>query len=70
MSRGGKRDGAGRPRKGHKKSLNIRLSIEVVEEIRRRAVSQHKPLGDVVEDAIIKTQHYGEGFDVSSGDNQ
>lgn len=56
MSSGGKREGAGRPRKANRQALNVRLSVEVVEEIRQRAAEQNKSLGDVVAEAIMQSK--------------
>lgn len=53
MSSGGKREGAGRPRKGNRQALNVRLSVEVIEEIRHRASAQGKSLGEIVEQAVM-----------------
>lgn len=53
MSSGGKREGAGRPRKANRQALNVRLSVEVIEEIRHRAAAQRKSLGEIVEQAVI-----------------
>lgn len=56
MSSGGKREGAGRPRKDNVVSLHIRVPVEVAEEIRARAKVEKKPIGDVITDCIQKSK--------------
>ncbi len=55
MSSGGKREGAGRPRKDYKK-LSVEVPEEVAVEVKRRAVEQKKSQGEVVAEAIKKTK--------------
>lgn len=52
MSSGGKREGAGRPRKNNIVSLHVRVPIEVAEEVRAMAKVEKKPIGDVIVDCI------------------
>ena len=56
MSSGGKREGAGRPRKDNQVSLHVRVPVEVEQEVRARAKAQGKSKSDVVAEAIIKTK--------------
>lgn len=56
MSSGGKREGAGRPRKDNVVSLHVRVPVEVEQEVRTRAKEQGKSKSDVVAEAIIKTK--------------
>lgn len=55
MGSGGKREGAGRPRKDYKK-LSVEVPEVVVVEVRRRAIEQNISQGEVVAEAIIKTK--------------
>lgn len=55
MSSGGKREGAGRPRKNYE-SMTIRVPEEVAVEVKQRSVEQKKSQGEVVAEAIKKTK--------------
>jgi hypothetical protein len=54
MASGGKREGAGRPRKEDNIVVSIRIHRAVAERIRSIAKAQKKTLGEVVEDAMNK----------------
>lgn len=54
-TRGGKRTGAGRPRKNYE-MMTIRVPEEVVVEVRRRAIEKNISQGEVVAEAIEKTK--------------
>lgn len=49
MNRGGKREGAGRPRKEDKVAITIRINNET-------AMTQGKSQGEIVEDSVKSTQ--------------
>lgn len=51
MSRGGKREGAGRPRRDLV-SISIRVPQEVAEIIKQRAIAEKKSQGDVITEAV------------------
>lgn len=53
MSSGGKREGAGRPRKDNVVSLHVRVPEEVAVEVKRRAIEQKKSQGEVIAEAIM-----------------
>jgi hypothetical protein len=53
MASGGKREGAGRPRKEDNIVVSIRIHRAVAERIRSIAKAQRKTLGEVVTDAIM-----------------
>ena len=57
MSSGGKREGAGRPRKDNQVSLHVRVPVEVEQEVRDRAKAQGKSKSDVVAEAIMNTRN-------------
>lgn len=52
MSSGGKREGAGRPSKGDRVVLSVRIEREVAETIKSLAIEQGKSQGEIVEDSI------------------
>lgn len=54
MASGGKREGAGRPRKEDNIVVSIRIHRAVAARIRDIAKKQKKTLGKIVEDAINK----------------
>lgn len=51
MSRGGKREGAGRPRRDLI-SISIRVPQEVAEIIKQKAIAEKKSQGDVIAEAV------------------
>lgn len=51
MSRGGKRDGAGRPRRDLV-AISIRVPQEVAEIIKQKAIAEKKSQGDVIAEAV------------------
>lgn len=52
MSSGGKRSGAGRPSKGDRIVLSVRIDRVVAETIKSLAIEQGKSQGEIVEDNI------------------
>lgn len=52
MSHGGKREGAGRPRKNYE-TMTIRVPEVVAVEVKRRAIEQKKSQGEVIAEAIM-----------------
>lgn len=52
MSSGGKREGAGRPSKGDRVTLSVRIDKEVAERLRLLAAEREMTQGEVVEIAI------------------
>jgi hypothetical protein len=52
MASGGKRSGAGRPSKGDRVVLSVRIDREVAETIKSLAIEQGKAQGEIVEDSI------------------
>lgn len=52
MSSGGKRVGAGRPRKSNQTSMNIRVDQSIAEEIRARAHAEGIPISCFIENAL------------------
>ena len=54
MSHGGKREGAGRPRKNYE-TMTIRVPEEVAVEVKRRAIEQGKSQGEVIADAVMES---------------
>lgn len=54
-TRGGKRAGAGRPRKNYE-TMTIRVPEWVVVEVKQRAIEQKVSQGEVVAEAIMKTK--------------
>ena len=53
---GGRREGAGRPRKDENIVLSIRINRELAAYIREKAKTDKKSIGDVVAEAIIKSR--------------
>ena len=52
MSSGGKREGAGRPRKGDRVTLSVRIDREVAEHLKELAAEREMTQGEVIEIAI------------------
>lgn len=52
MASGGKREGAGRPSKGDRVVLFVRIDREVADTIKSLAIEQGKTQGEIVEDII------------------
>jgi predicted DNA-binding protein len=53
MSSGGKREGAGRPSKGDRVVLSVRIEQEVAERLKELATEREMTQGEVVEVAIM-----------------
>lgn len=56
MNRGGKREGAGRPRKEDKVAITIRINNETAMRIKEMAMAQGKSQGEIVEDSVKSTK--------------
>lgn len=56
MNRGGKREGAGRPRKEDKVTITIRINNETAMRIKEMAMEQGKSQGEIVEDSVKSTK--------------
>lgn len=54
MSSGGKREGAGRPSKGDRVVLSVRIEREVAERLKELAADREMTQGEVVEVAIMR----------------
>lgn len=54
MASGGKREGAGRPSKGDRVVLSVRIEREVVERLKELAAEREMTQGEVVEVAIMR----------------
>lgn len=54
MSSGGKREGAGRPSKGDRVVLSVRIEREVAERLKELASEREMTQGEVVEVAIMR----------------
>lgn len=54
MSSGGKREGAGRPSKGDRVTLSVRIDREVAERLKELATEREMTQGEVIEVAILK----------------
>lgn len=56
MSSGGKREGAGRPSKGDRVVLYVRIAKEVAERLKLLASERDMTQGEVVEIAIMELE--------------
>lgn len=54
MSSGGKREGAGRPSKGERIVLSVRIDREVADILKELAAEREMAQGEVVEVAIMR----------------
>lgn len=54
MSSGGKREGAGRPSKGDRVVLSVRIEREVAELLKELAEEREMTQGELVEVAVIR----------------
>lgn len=54
MSSGGVREGAGRPSKGDRVVLSVRIEREVAERLKELATEREMTQGEVVEVAIMR----------------
>lgn len=54
MTSGGKREGAGRPSKGDRVVLSVRIEREVAERLKELAAAREMTQGEVVELAIMR----------------
>lgn len=52
MAQGGKREGAGRPRKSNQTSMNIRLDQSMAEEIRAKARAEGISISSLIENVL------------------
>lgn len=54
MASGGKREGSGRPSKGDRVVLSVRIEREVAERLKELATEREMTQGEVVEVAIMR----------------